>query len=94
MKVAELQPRQGKVDVEVSISDLQEARTISKPGFSGKVQNATVRDDSGSIKITLWNDDAEKYAVGDRIRISNGYVSEYQGELQLSAGKFGKIEKL
>ena len=94
MSIAELQPRQGKVELTVTVSELKEPRTINKPGFSGKVQNAIVKDDTGSITLTLWNDDAEKYAVGEKIKISNGYVSEYQGELQLSAGKFGKIEKI
>lgn len=94
MQLAELQPRQGKVDVTVSITELKETRTVNKPGFSGKVQNATVQDESGTMLVTLWNADADKFAVGDKIHISNGYVSEYQGELQLSAGKFGKIEKL
>jgi replication factor A1 len=94
MNITDLQPRQGKVDVTVTISELTPPRTIAKPGFSGTVQNVVVKDDTGSITVTLWNDDAGKYQVGDKIRISNGFVSEYQGQLQLSAGKFGKIEKI
>ena len=29
--------------------------------------------------------------VGDTIQIENGYVGEYQGEKQLTTGKFGKL---
>ena len=29
---------------------------------------------------------------GDTISIVNGYVSEFNGKLQLTSGKFGKIE--
>ena len=29
---------------------------------------------------------------GDRIKIENGYVSEWQGEMQLTSGRLGKIE--
>lgn len=94
MKISELQPRQGKVELEVTIAALQEPRAFSKMGSSGKVRNATVKDDTGEITLTLWNDDCDKYAVGDKIKVSNGYVSEWQGNLQLGAGKYGKIEKV
>ncbi len=30
--------------------------------------------------------------VGDKVHITNGYVSEFQGEKQLTTGKFGKLE--
>ncbi len=62
MKIAELQPRQGKVDVEVTVAELQQARTIAKPGFSGKVQNAKVRDDSGTVTV-LRNLGAQGFAA-------------------------------
>ncbi len=94
MKISELQPRQGKVDIEATITAKQEARTFSKMGESGKVCNATISDGASTITLTLWNADAELYNVGDKIKITNGYVSEWQGELQLGAGKYGKIEKI
>ena len=49
-------------------------------------------DDSGEIKLSLWNDEIAKFNIGDKIKITNGYVSEFNGEKQLSAGKYGKIE--
>jgi ssDNA-binding replication factor A large subunit len=32
--------------------------------------------------------------VNDRIRIVNGWVNEWRGNLQVSAGRYGKIELL
>ncbi len=94
MKLAELQPRQGKVDIEVTIAAKQDPRPFNKMGNAGKVCNATISDDTGTMTLTLWNEDCEKFAVGDKVKITNGYVSEWQGEMQLGAGKFGKIEKI
>ena len=94
MNISELKPRQGKVDIEAEVVDKGEVRTFNKPNFSGKVCNATIKDDSGKVSLTLWNDEIDKIKVGDKIKISNGYVSEFQGEMQLSAGKFGKLEVL
>ena len=55
--------------------------------------DAKLKDDSGEIIMSLWGDDAAKYATGDKVKIENGWVSEFKGNLQLSAGKFGKITK-
>ncbi|HIH42682.1 TPA: hypothetical protein HA246_03490 [Candidatus Woesearchaeota archaeon] len=92
MAVKDLQPRQGKVDITLDIVEKGEIRSFNKFGKEGSVCNATGRDDSGTIKVSLWNDEITKVNVGDKIKIINGYVNEWQGELQLSAGKFGKLE--
>lgn len=93
-KISELTPRQGNVDVEGVITEVGEVRTFNKFGKPLVVANAILKDDSGTVKLTLWNDDASKYKAGDKIKIANGYVGEFQGEKQLTSGKFGKIEKV
>src|SRR3989338_10714826 len=92
MKLKELQPNQGKVDVTVEVISKEPIRSFNKFGKDGRVCNAIVKDDSGQVKLTLWNEEVDKINVGDILQISNGYVKEWQGELQLSAGKFGKME--
>ncbi|MBT4135518.1 hypothetical protein HOD75_03450 [archaeon] len=92
VKISELQAGQGNVDVEGTVKEVGEVRTFNKFGRDLSVANAMLEDDSGSIKLSLWNDDATKYKSGDKIKITNGYVSEFQGEKQLTSGKFGKIE--
>jgi len=57
-----------------------------------RVATAKIQDDSGSIDLSLWNEDIDKVKVGDKVKITNGYVKDFQGALQLTAGKFGKIE--
>lgn len=92
MKLIELKPGQGKVDVEVTVKSKEEPRQFEKYGKQLRVSNAVVSDDSGEIKMGLWNEDIDKVKVGDKIKVTNGYVSEFNGIKQLSAGKFGKIE--
>ena len=94
MKISELQPKQGNVDVEVEIISVEEPRTISRYDRDIRIANALVKDDSGEIKLTLWNEDIEKVKPGMKIKITNGYVNEFQGEKQLTSGKFGKFEVL
>lgn len=91
MKISELTIRQSNVDVDGVIIEMGEIRTFDRFGRELKVANAVLKDDSGSIKLTLWNDDTN-LKEGDKVKVLNGYVNEFQGEKQLTAGKFGKIE--
>jgi replication factor A1 len=92
MTVADLQPKQGNVELTLDITDKGDVRTFNKFGKEGRVCNATAKDDSGQITLSLWNEQIDQVSVGDKIKISNGWVSEWQGEKQLSTGKFGKLE--
>jgi len=92
MKVNELQAKQGKVDIVLEITEISEPKTFQKWGKDGSVCNAKGKDETGDITITLWNDQIDKVKVGSKIEIKNGYVGEWQGEKQLSTGKFGTLE--
>ena len=93
MEIKELQARQTNVDIKLDVTEVGEARQFEKFGKPGRVATAEAKDDKGdSIKLTLWNDDIDKVKAGDKIHLTNGYVSEWQGELQLTTGKFGKLE--
>ena len=92
MAIKDLKIRQGSVELIVDIVDVGEPREFDKFGKTGRVATAVAKDDTGDIKLTLWNDDIDKVKPGDKVKISNGYVSEWQGEPQLTTGKFGKLE--
>ena len=92
MNIKDLQVNQGKVDLVVEVTEKDEPRTFEKFGKTGRVCNAKVKDGTGSVTLTLWNDDIDKLKVGDKIRLQNGWCSEFKGAKQVSAGKFGKIE--
>ncbi len=92
MKVSDLKPRMGKVDIELEVVDVGEVRSFQKMGNSGRVATGTAKDDTGEIKLSLWNDEIDLVKKGSKIKITNGYVNEFQGEMQLTAGRFGKLE--
>ncbi|MBL7051235.1 hypothetical protein ISS04_03680 [Candidatus Woesearchaeota archaeon] len=94
MEIKDLQARQGNVEIVATVKDISEPREFEKFGKTGKVANATIADESGQIKLTLWNEQIDQVKLGNRIHIKNGYVGEWQSELQLSTGKFGSLEVL
>jgi len=94
MKISELNIGQGSVEVEGTVKEIGEAKTFNKFGKDLSVANAILEDESGSIKLTLWNDDVSRFKDGDKLKVVNGYVNEFQGEKQLTSGKFGSLEKI
>ena len=94
MEISQLQPKQGNVDITAEVTEIGETRTFNKFGQEGRVANAKIKDSSGEMTLTLWNDQIDQVKPGSKIAVKNGYVSEWQGEKQLSTGKFGTIELL
>ena len=92
MNIKELKPKQGNVDITIDVVDVGDIREFQKFGKAGKVATAIAKDETGDIKLTLWNDDIEKVKAGDKVHLINGYVSEWQGEMQLTTGRMGKLE--
>jgi ssDNA-binding replication factor A large subunit len=81
----------------VTIVEKKEQREFksSWSGSAGRVCDATGQDENGdTVNLTLWNDDIEKVDVNSKIKITNGWVSSYKNKLQVSSGKYGKLEVL
>ncbi|MBT3463885.1 hypothetical protein HN789_04470 [archaeon] len=94
MHIKDLEVNQGRIMIVAEIIEMNNIREFNKFGKKGKVCNAMIKDSSGKIQLTLWDDQIDEYFVNDKIKITNGYVKEWQGEKQLSVGKYGSIEKI
>ncbi len=92
MDVKDIKAGAAKGEVTLEIVSVDEPREFEKYGRSGRVANAKGKDATGEITLTLWNEDVEKIKAGNKVKITDGWAAEWQGNLQLSAGKFGKIE--
>jgi replication factor A1 len=71
---------------------------VSKPTFvvtrfgnCASVANAMVSDDTGKIKLCLWNDQITSVAVGDTVQIENARISAFRNERQMRVGKKGVL---
>ncbi|MEE9525329.1 MAG: SOSS complex subunit B family protein [Candidatus Woesearchaeota archaeon] len=94
MAIKDLEARQGNVDIVVDVVEVGEIKEFQKFGKSGRVATAKVKDETGEINLSLWNEQIDTVKAGQKLHITNGYVNEFQGELQLTTGKFGKLEVL
>ena len=90
MKVNELKDRAAVDEMILKIKSKEEPREVR--GGTLKVCNAVGEDATGSVTITLWNDDIDKVKEGDTIKITKGWASIFQDQMQVSTGKFGSME--
>ncbi|NHJ40479.1 MAG: DUF2240 family protein [Asgard group archaeon] len=98
LKIQELEENQ--VDVEL-IGKITATRSPSsftkKTGGEGIVASLEVADETGKVKITLWDQNAEianNYKINDVIEIIGGYTRKgIYGTIEVHLGKNGSIKK-
>jgi replication factor A1 len=92
MKISELKPGTRSVNVTAKIQEMSEAREVTtRRGEQSRVATAVIIDDSGTVKLNLWNEHIDQVKVNDNIAIENGYVDSFRGETQLNVGRYGKL---
>ncbi|KAJ4459690.1 hypothetical protein PAPYR_4447 [Paratrimastix pyriformis] len=84
VKLANLRPNLSGFTVEFIIL---EKWTVSKTKDDHRISYALVADDTASIHLSLWDNQAEQLFPGDIIRLRQGYASLYRNYLVLYPGK-------
>ena len=92
MAIKDLGIKQGNVDLTAEVVEVGEVREFNKFGKIGRVSTAKLKDETGEINLSLWNEDIDKIKVGDTVQIKNGFVNEWQGTPQLTTGRQGTLE--
>ena len=81
-----------KVTVEAEVLETPKPSIVqTRYGNSAMVTNAWIADETGKIKLCLWNEQANFITTGDIIQIKNASVSAFKGERQLRLGKTGTV---
>jgi replication factor A1 len=95
MNIRDLRDGMRRVDAEGEISEISDPRTVNlKTGDQAKVADCMLKDESGEIKLSLWDDQIDQVRQGSRVRVTNGYTNSFRGELRLNVGRYGRLEVL
>jgi replication factor A1 len=78
-------------NIDATITAISPVRDVTTSRGPSQVADATLQDDSGTITLTLWGEDTKKYRVGQKVKITDGWVKDFRGKLQVSLGRSGKI---
>lgn len=89
--------RAGMKEVNLKAKVLEVARptqVFTRFGNYASVANALIADETGTIKLCLWNEQINSVSNGDTIQIENARTSTFRGERQLSIGKTGTLSNI
>jgi ssDNA-binding replication factor A large subunit len=84
-----------KVNLKAKVLEI--ARPIlvfTRFGNYASVANALIADETGMIKLCLWNEQINSISIGDTIQIENASTSTFRGERQLRIGKKGILRNV
>lgn len=92
MKIIELKLGMKRVEITAKVIEKSDSREVTtRFGDTSRVATAVVQDDSGTIKLSLWNETIDQVNVNDTVKIENGYVTTFKGETQLNVGRYGRL---
>lgn len=95
MNIKDLRDGMRRVDAEGEIVEMSEPRNVNlKSGDEARVADCVLKDDTGQIKLSLWDDQIDMVKQGTRVRVTNGYTNSFRGEIRLNVGRYGKLEVL
>jgi len=95
MKIEKLTPNSREVNTIVKVVSKGEVRNVTGRDYSiHRVADTLVGDETGCVYLTLWDDNIDKINEEDTLRITNGYVNLFRGNMRLNIGKYGSFEIL
>jgi replication factor A1 len=94
MNVEELSPEADEVEITGKISELPTPRAVSTRYGQKKIVTVVFEDDTGSIDLTLWEEEIDAIEEGAEVHITGAYVREWADDIQLNIGRDGEIEQV
>jgi ssDNA-binding replication factor A large subunit len=92
MKISELENGMSNVEIEAKVVDKSEKRLVMTKYGRREVARVLLEDETGQINLTLWGKDIDLVSVGDKVKITGAFVTEFRDELQLNVPRSGRIE--
>ena len=91
------QLKDGLVNISARVDSVGEQKEFVTRRGPGKVLNVSISDGTGRCRLALWDDDIALVselglAPGKRIRVLNGYAKTTRFGIDISRGKWGRVE--
>jgi len=91
-KIRDLRVGMKKVNLRVKVLEIPEPNVVyTRSRIEARVANVLVGDETGTIRMSLWNEQVSMVSKDDVIEIENGEAANYRGELQLRIGRTGSL---
>jgi ssDNA-binding replication factor A large subunit len=94
-KIGNLSESMGSVNVAaLAIQVSEERQFVRRDGTEGKVRSVLLEDDTGTVRLSMWDDDADKaeeMEEGTIVVVENGYTRAGYGGIDLNVGRNGRL---
>lgn len=96
-KIADLGDKE-EISIVVKVTRINETKTFQKrTGGEGKVRNINVEDETGTCRLTLWDEDVElpenmNIEIGTQLKLTDCYTKQTDFGLDITKGRKGQIE--
>lgn len=92
LNIDELSFGMKRVNITAEIVDIPPSRLVNtKWGAQALVSNAKIADETGTIRVGLWNNRIKTVRVGDMVEIKNCSVRSFRNEPQLRIPRKGTL---
>ena len=89
---------QSDVNVRGIVLETESVRTFDRDdGSEGRVANFLLGDETGRVRVTLWDERADRATEldpGTAVEVVDGYVRERDGDLELHVGEQGAVDEI
>jgi replication factor A1 len=94
-KISEIKPDMGDVNLVARVLDPGSPREfLRRDGAKGLVRTVILGDETGKIRLTLWNDQARMdLAEGESLEVINGSSKERYGQVEIQTGGYSVVRK-
>lgn len=93
--IQDLRAGMKRVNLKAKVLEIPKpAQVHTQFGNTAMVVNASIGDETGKIKLCLWEGQINSISLGDNIEIKNAQVCLFRGEKQLRLGKNGGLSVL
>ena len=95
LSIRDLQSGMTKIRLKAKVLEISKPNVVfTRYGNSASVANALISDDTGTIKLCLWNEQIDCISVGDTIQLENARASTFKGQQQLNIGRKGSLSNV
>ena len=91
-KIINLERSMRHVNIKARVLETPKPHLVrTRFGSTAYVSNVLIADETGSIRLSLWNQQIKKVSVDDVIKVENAKVAKYRGMRQLRIERSGTL---
>jgi len=92
LHIADLKTGMKRINLKAEVMEIPKPKSVfTRFGNYAAVTNALIADETGDIKLCLWNEQINSISKGDTIQVENAQASMFRGEQQLRIGRNGRL---